>query len=248
MRLYFYSNTLQSIAAGYLIASIAVLHFPLIAQIGLCAGLLVAYWLLLMFVPVPGHGAVLLQPDVNMAMWVDEIVLGPFRNMRPGYGYTWVLSSLGFGGTVLLGVFGGHVLRAKSLTPNKRILCIALLGVNCLLGGWLWSSYVPIIKHIWTSSMVLWAGGWSFLLLAFFYAVVDVIGWRKWAFPFVVIGMNSIVAYVGGEVLPFDDIAEWLMPAAVPHALAAIITSWFAFGVFWAILYAMYRKKIFVKV
>ena len=150
-------------------------------QAVLAGALLVVYWALMRFVPVPGHGAGVFTPDGNLAMWIDKALLGRFRDGTP---YTWILSSLGFSATTLMGVLSGHLLRAP-LSGRRKVVLLTASGLGCLLGGWLWSFAFPIIKHIWTSSMVLWSGGWCLLLLALFYGVIDVLGYRRWAFFFV---------------------------------------------------------------
>lgn len=193
--LHIYCNTLQAIAAGYLVAGLLLLNVGVAAQVAAAAALMIGYWLLMMYVPFGGHPAGTLEPHANLALAIDEALLGRFRD---GTTYTWILSSMTFAATVLLGVFAGHILRS-SRTHVLKLVGLTMLGVVCLAGGWAWAHELgfPIIKHLWTSSMVLWAGGWSYLLLAAFYLLIDVIGRRRWAFPFVVIGMNAITIYVG---------------------------------------------------
>ncbi len=241
-----YSNTLQAIAAGYLISAIALVELPARWHAWLVAFLLASYWALLRFVPVPGHGAGNFTPQGNLAMSVDTAVLGHFRD---GSDYTWILSSLGFGATTLMGVLAGQLLRGRGVKQHKTLL-LAAAGLACLVGGWLWSFELPIIKHIWTSSMVLWSGGWCLLLLALFYWLIDVLGYRRWAFFFIVLGSNSIIAYmipefisaVGVDDTKIADAAEHL-PALAQFALAAGVL-----GILWLGLYYLYRKKIFLRI
>jgi predicted acyltransferase len=248
--LHIYANTLQAIAAGYLIAGILMLTVPVWAQIVTAIILLVAYWLLLMYVPVPGRGAGVIEEFANIAYTVDQWVLGRFIDgTKPPY--TWVLSSMTFTATVLLGVFAGYVLRSR-FSPIMKFVWLALLGAACLAGGWAWAEYLhfPIIKHIWTSSMVLWAAGWSFLLLALFYLVIDVVGFRIWAFPFIVIGMNAITAYVAYRFIPFRDIASGLVGGLASHLgsgkeFTIALTSAL---LVWLMLYHLYRHKIFLRI
>src|SRR5204863_3571919 len=92
--------------------------------------------------------------------------------------------------------------------------------LGCLAAGWVWAEYLgfPIIKHIWTSSMALWAGGWSYLLLALFYLMIDIAGFRRWAFPFVVIGANAIVIYVLWDLFnPFTTLSTKLVGGLASH-------------------------------
>ena len=241
-----YSNTLQSIAAGYLISSIALVELPVRWQAGMAAALLVVYWALMRFVPVPGFGAGVFTPQGNLAMWVDTVIMGPFRD---GTNYTWILSSLGFGATTLMGVMAGHLLRGPKPKERKALL-LAASGVACLLAGWLWSFEFPIIKHIWTSSMVLWSGGWCLLLLALFYYLIDVRGYRRWAFFFIVLGMNAIVAYIAPDLIPFRTISRTLFGGLANHLgmFGNFLLAAGALGILWAGLYYMFRKKTFVRI
>lgn len=246
--LHIYCNTLQAIAAGYLIAGAVMLNFGVRGQLVVTMSLLVAYWLIMCFVPFQSHPAGTLQPHANVALAVDEFVLGRFRD---GTTYTWILSSMTFGASVLLGVFAGQTLRSQRASASKFVV-LASLGVLCLLGGWLWAEWLhfPIIKHIWTSSMVLWAGGWSYLLLALFFLMIDVVGWRRWAFPFVVIGMNAITIYVAHYFVPFDAIAEGLVGGAARHLGqgGSIAIAFASVLLVWLVVYHMYRQRIFVRV
>jgi predicted acyltransferase len=243
--LQFYSNTLQAIAAGYLISSIALVELPRRGQAILFGALLLVYWLLLVLVPVPGHGAGLLTPEGNLAMWVDKALLGRFQD---GTTYTWILSSLGFGATVLLGVLAGHLLRSSGSGQRKAIL-LAASGVGCLLTGWVWGFWFPIIKHIWTSSMVLWSGGWCLLLLALFYWLIDVKGYRRWAFFFVVIGMNAILAYLA-DLLPFVQISGIFLAGLAKHLgiFGNALVALGALGIPWLCLYYLYKNRTFIRI
>jgi len=244
--LQFYSNTLQAIAAGYLIGSIALVELSVRWQAGLCGALLAVYWALLRFVPVPGHGAGMLTPDVNVAMWIDKGILGRFQD---GTTYTWILSSLGFGATVLMGMLAGHLLRSSRPGPRKA-LWLALSGVACLAAGWAWGFAMPIIKHIWTSSMVLWSGGWCLLLLALFYWAIDVRGYRRWAFFFVVIGMNAIIAYMAPDLIPFTEISTTFFGGLARHLgmFGNALVSFGAMGLLWLPLYYLYRNRTFIRI
>lgn len=240
--LHLYANTLQAIACGYVISALALLHLPRWGQGSLCVALLLAYGTALAFVPFGGHAAGTLLPDANVALYVDEVLLG---RCRDGSTYTWILSSLGFGATVLLGNFGGHVLRDAGTKPGKLIR-LAALGLAGLLFGALCAQFQPIIKHIWTPAMVLWAGGWSYLLLALFFAVMDMGEITRWAYPLVVIGANAIVSYLLGGALIYaanEVLGTHESISAGPAMLAAGLA---AFGVQWLLLWTLYRRRIFI--
>ena len=244
-KLRLYSNTLQAIAAGYLIATIFMLTLSVRAQVAATAALLLGYWGLLAFIPVPGHGAGSLDPWNNAAKYVDTLVLGHFSDT---WMYAWVLPSLGFGATVMMGVFGGFVLCGK-MSENRKTLNLIALGAGCLATAWLWSIWFPMIKYIWTSSMNLWAGGWCFLLLAAFYWVIDARGWRRWAFPLLVIGTNAIAVYVSAHLFDFHLISDIFIGKLVPRlgSVGGLLSAFAAVLVPWLILLYMYRKKTFIR-
>lgn len=246
-KLRLYCNTLHSIAAGYLVSSIIMLNLKLLWQIITTVFLMLLFWVLMAFVPVPGHGAGIFKPDVNLAIYVEELVMGRFFSL--GTGYTWVLSSITFAATVMLGVFAGRLLRSEK-TKMAKFVWLFALGIGCLLLGMLWSIWFPIIKHLWTSSMVLFAAGWSYLLLALFYLIIDVWGFKKWAFGFVVIGMNAIAVYMSIQLFNFRHIGN-IFVGGLSERLGdwnSLVQATAAFAVIWLILYWMYRKKSFIKI
>jgi len=127
---------------------------------------------------------------------------------------------------------------------------LVALGIGCILAGRIWGIWFPIIHHLWTSSMVLYAGGLSFLLLSLFYLVIDVWGYKKWAFVFVVIGMNAIAVYVATRLFDFKLIGNVFVGGLASYlgAWGGFIQELAAITVIWFILYWMYRKKTFIKI
>jgi len=245
-RLHIYSNTLQAIAAGYLITSLVLLNLNIRWQLITTTGLLLLFWALMAWVPVPEYGAGVLTPDGNLAIYLDKVILGRFED---GTSYTWILSSITFGCTVMLGALAGQLLRANR-TGAIKVAQLTAAGLGCLALALLWHNWFPIIKHIWTSSFVLFSAGLCYLLLALFYLVIDVWGFKKWAFGFVVIGMNAIAVYMVTRLFDFrhvgnifvGNLAKWLGQWSDFAQAAA------AFAAIWLILYWMYRKKSFIKI
>ncbi|MEX0643355.1 MAG: DUF5009 domain-containing protein [Pirellulales bacterium] len=246
--LHVFSNTLQAIAAGYLVAGVVMLNVGVVGQLIVTAALLTSYWLLMMYVPFAGHPAGTLEPHANLSLSVDEWVLGRFRD---GTTYTWVLSGLTFAATTLLGVQAGNLLRSR-MTPMQKLWWLVVAGLVCLAVGWVWAEWLhfPIIKHIWTSSMTLWAAGWSFLLLAAFYLLIDIAGWQRWAFPFVVYGANAITIYVAYHLLPFQSVSKKLVGGLANHLGAAgpVLVTFTSVLLGWLAMYHLYRQKIFLRV
>ena len=244
--LHIYNNTLQAIAAGYFISAIIILNMRLVGQVLTTAILLLVFWALMVLVPVPGQGQVLLARDANLALSIDTFILGRYY---AGNGYTWVLSSMTFACTVMLGVMAGDLLRWEK-SSRAKVLWLLTAGVACLLIALLWHTWFPIIKRIWSSSFVLFSGGLCYLLLALFYLVIDVWGFKKWAFGFVVIGMNAIAVYMATHVFNFRHIGDIFV-----DGLDKYVGNWnpfihtvAAFVVIWLILWWMYRKRSFIKI
>jgi predicted acyltransferase len=247
-KFHLYSNTLQTIAAGYLISSILLLNLRLRWQFVVTAALLLLYWGLLMLVPVPGQGTDHLGPQDNLAICIDRLILGPYQDgTNPPY--TWILSSMAFGAMVMMGAFAGQLLRSD-LSKLRKVLILLGAGVACATVGWVWGQIFPIIKHLFTGSMVLFAGGWSLLLLGLFYLVIDVLRLRRWAFFFIVIGMNAIAVYMATHVFDFRVLGDIFVRGLSKwtgdwHSFARAVA---AFTTLWLILSYMYRKRTFIKV
>ena len=249
-RLELYSNTLQAIAAGYLIATVVMVEVRQPRwQAAVTVGLLLAYWAAMALIAPPGGSAGDYGQTVNLAEWIDRSLLGSYRNHDPDYHYTWILSSLGFGATTMLGVFTGRLLRSP-LPPRRKLLTMIGGGLALLLLGWLWSFSLPCIKHLWTSSMVLWAGGWSVLVLAAFYGLIDILGWRRWCCPFVVIGANAIVAYMLQPLFDVHHLGTHLFGgfSRLFGPGAAFVLAVLTCTSLWLLLWLLYRKKIFLRV
>lgn len=247
-KLHIFSNTLQAIAAGYIIAAIIMLNLGIRWQIAVTGILLLLFWVLMMLVPFPGRGVDVLMPDSNLAIYIDRIIFGPFIDGTDPP-YTWILSSMTFACTVMLGVMAGHLLRSDKVGIRK-VLWLLAIGAGCIVAGLVWSLGFPIIKHLWTSSFVLFSGGICFILLALFYLLIDLLGFRIWAFGFVVLGMNAITVYMAVHIVNFRNISGVFV-----EGLGKYTGNWYSFiqalagfAVVWLILWWMYRKKTFIKI
>jgi predicted acyltransferase len=127
---------------------------------------------------------------------------------------------------------------------------LAIAGVAAVAAGWLWGLVFPIIKNIWTSSYVLYAGGWSLLLLALFYYVIDVRGWRRWAYFFTVIGLNAITIYVVRSQFDFYDVAHIFVRGFMDSlgAWQPVAKAFFSMLAGWLFIWFLHRQKIYLKV
>lgn len=244
--IYLYTNTLQAIAAGYLIAAMIILHCGTRARIALTIALLAIYSL-------PMHLCGDFSRDGSFANMIDAAALGRFRG-DPSY--TWLWSSLTFGVTVMLGTFAGQIIRSGNASGNasrkgvKTALLLAVVGLALLIAGRLFGLWQPIIKRLWTASMTLYSGGWCFLLMALFYWWIDVCGHSRGLRWLKIYGMNSIVAYILGEVVNFRSVAASLTYGLAPR-LGDYWQPWLTFCNFlilFLILRFLYRNKIFLKI
>jgi predicted acyltransferase len=239
----FYSNTLQAIAAGYLIASLITLYLPRMWQAAATAGLMLLYWAVFAFVPGPGATY---DSDGNIALHIDKMVLGSFQD---GTTYTWILSSLNFGATTMLGAFTAYILRA-GWRPTRTLITLTLTGTGLLLLSLAWMPLHPMVKHLWTGPFVLFSGGICMLMLSLFYLLTDVLGYRAWTAGLVVIGSNAIFAYVTSHLFDYSLIAQVFLNGLERYSGAWqwFILSLGGFAVLYTVLYSMHRKKIFIKI
>src|SRR5438270_1389108 len=173
-------GVLQRIALCYLFAGLAFCFLRTRGQVVLCLALLVGYWALMTFVPVPGVGAGSFWEGKNLANYLDEHYL-PWRKWDITHDPEGLLSTLPAIATCLLGVFAGTLLKSGSVRDYMKVVWLVAGGVVLVALGWLWNEQFPVIKKIWTSSYVLVAGGYSCLLLAGFYLVVDIWKFQAWA-------------------------------------------------------------------
>ena len=220
------------------------------ARYGIFVGILLGYWALLMLVPVPGYGAGNLTMEGSLVGYVDRLLM-PGRLYKGMHDPEGLLSTLPAIGTGLLGVFAGTILRRQGVGESRKLQQLVLAGVACVALGWLWNEVFPVNKNLWTSSFVLVAGGWSLLILSLFYWIIDVRHLRRWTFFFIVIGMNSVLIYLAGEVIDFEHAAQFLFGGLLHffskpvQAIGAVLAF---LAVKWGFLYFLYQKKFFLRV
>jgi predicted acyltransferase len=194
-------GVLQRIAICYLIATAIFLTTNIRGQIIWILSLLGGYWLLMTLVPVPGYGAGRLDVEGNFAHYIDRIVLGAHNY---AYTKTWdaegIVSTLPAIATVLFGVMAGHILRIER-TLTQRVVWLFAAGVLLLAAGQVCNIWLPINKKLWTSSFSLFMAGLDFVIFAGMVWLVDVRGYKRFAKPMVIMGMNAITVYMVSELL-----------------------------------------------
>lgn len=205
-------GVLQRIAIAYLVASFIARKANTRTIAIITAIILLGYWAAMTLLPVPGEGVIGVQvlddPARNLSAWFDRVTLDWKRwglgwhlwDRAVPYDPEGLFSTIPAIGTVLLGVLTGRWLQSKrALVDQMRLLAMA--GVAAMLVGFAWGFVFPINKPIWSSSYALFTAGAAALLLAIIAWTVDVMRWKRWSTPFLVFGMNPIVAYVGAEFL-----------------------------------------------
>ncbi len=243
-------GVLQRIAICYLFAGLVFCFFDLRGRLAACLGLLVGYWALMTFVPVPEIGAGHFEAGHNLANWVDKHYL-PLRRWSGDYDPEGLLSTLPAIANCLLGVFAGQLLKSR-LGDLRKVLYLVAAGAGSVVLGWLWDAQFPVIKNLWTSSFVLVAVGYSSILLGLFYLVIDVWKLQTWAQPFVWIGMNPITIYMVHNLVDIDQIAQRFVGGDLKKLYlgrygdlaAALVSVAITFG----ICHFLYRRKIFLRV
>ena len=247
-------GVLQRIAICYLCAGLLYLYLKPRGLLFAVVGLLGGYWALMSFVPMPGLEQVSFEEGKNLANWVDSKYV-PFFKWDGAHDPEGLLSTLPAIGTCLLGVFVGMFLRCQKTTQQQKVLWLAGAGVVAIVLGHLWGLQFPVIKKLWTSSYVLVAAGWSAVLMALFYWVIDVKGHSKWAQPLIWIGLNPITIYVLGNVMNFDDIASRVLGGPIQtfadglsHGLGDVIIALGGIGLAVFVCWWLHRRKIYLRV
>ena len=260
-------GVLQRIAVCYLFASVIFLNTDWRKQAYTAAALLLGYWALMTLVPVPGYGVGDLgSKEWNLAAYVDRAVFGQhvWRQAKV-YDPEGILSTLPAVATTLCGVLTGHLLRSRR-TATEKVAAMFVAGVAGVVAGWAWNYWFPVNKALWTSSYVLLTAGMALQLLACCYWLIDLKGYKRWAFPFIVFGTNALALYfLSGLAARLLDIIKLTGADGKPVALQTLIfenlfASWaspinasLAFAVcfvlvFLLLMWPLYRRGIFIKV
>ncbi len=244
------SSALQPIAIAYFVAYLLARKPPRI-QAAVGAAIVFSYALLLALVPAPGIPAGTYELNHNLVNYVDVALLGTQWAVWPYAPEGWgtVLSTIPTISTTILGLLIGELLISDQPAKSKMKV-IAYVAVGGLILGYGLSPVIPVVMKMWTTSYGILSAAWACLMFLFFYWAIDVRGFRKWAFPFAVIGMNALAAYLAATFTRLEEIIEILSKAWNPYlrAFAPLTSAILLIGVEWAILYWMYRRKIFLRV
>lgn len=246
-----FGSVLGRIGLGYMFANIIFLYTKQRGQIIWFISILIGYWLLMALGSAPGFPAGDFSMEGNVVSYLDRTII-------PGKLYLGIHDPEGLIGaipaiaTALLGIYIGNLLRNTHIgDKSKKAINMLVIGIVLLVLAQIWNLFFPINKNLWTSSFVLQCGGISVLLMALFYYFIDILGHRKWAFFFKVIGMNSILIYLSGHFIDWDyttnSLFGWLgQLVGNPWNILVMVFAFIA--VKWVFLYFLYKKKVFLKV
>ena len=254
-------GVLQRLAVCYFFASIIFLNTKVRTQIAIALGLLIFYWLLVKLVPAPGFAAGDLTKEGSLPSYVDRVVFGKHVWAQAKvYDPEGLLSTIPAISTALIGVLTGTWLRTEK-TRYEKAAGMFVVGAVCVAVGWAWNSFFVINKALWTSSYVLFTGGLALQFLSLCYWLIDIQGYRRWAKPFEVFGLNAIALYVVADVLAMglgvikvggDSLGGWIFThlfaswaspinASLAMAICLVLV---CLGLMWI----LYNRKIFLKV
>jgi predicted acyltransferase len=259
-------GVLQRIAVCYFFASIIFLNTKVRTQLAITIALLLIYWFVVKLIPAPGFTAGDLTKEGSLPSFIDRVVFGQHVWAQAKvYDPEGLLSTIPALATTLIGVLTGHWLRTKK-TPYEKVAGMFVGGAICVAIGWAWNSFFPVNKALWTSSYVLFTGGLALQFLALCYWVIDIKGYRRWAKPFEIFGVNAIALYVGAGIMAdllgvikvtgadgtqvplgfwiYDQVfTSWASPKNASLAFAiAFVLVWL--GLMWI----LYKRKIFIRI
>jgi predicted acyltransferase len=245
-----FASVLGRIGLAYMFANIIYLYTTQRAQIIWFSCLLIGYWLLILFNAAPGFPAGDLTMEGNFVSYLDRLIV-PGKLYLKIHDPEGLISTIPAIGTALLGIYAGNILKNSPLTMERRALQLFAIGVAFLILGQLWNLVFPINKNLWTSSFVLYVGGWSLVLLSLFYYIIDVKGYKRWAFFFSIIGMNSILIYMSGRFINWGYTTKALfgwLDQLIGDPMNVVVMAICYVMVKWTFLYFLYRKNVFLRV
>lgn len=246
-----FASVLGRIGLAYMFANIIYLYTKQRGQIIWFVSLLIGYWLLILFSSAPGYPMGDLTMEGNIVSYLDTLII-PGKLYLGIHDPEGLVSTISAISTALLGIYTGNLLKNTPGHKKKETaIRLVVIGIILIAVAQLWNLVFPINKNLWTSSFTLQCGGLSMLLMAGFYYIIDILGYKKWAFFFKVIGMNSILIYMAGGFINWSYTAsalfQWMAQIiGEPYNAVFLVIAYIA--VQWGFLYVLYKKKLFLRV
>jgi len=248
-----YGSVLGRIGLAWMFAAIIFMNTKTRTRLIWFTGLLIFYYLLLLIFPAHDLGSTdRFSQEGNLASFLDRHLL-PGKLYRGNHDPEGLISTMPAISTALLGMFTGEFLQSDYLKnkPLQRVIYMVTAAVALMIVGKLWDLIFPINKNLWSSSFVCWVGGLSLLLFAVFYLIIDVWNMTKWAFFFVVIGMNPITIYLARRIINFRSASRFFFGGfadLLPETWGPFVDAVGVTVIGWVFLYILYKKKMFLKV
>lgn len=245
-----FPSVLGQIGVAYFLASVIVIYFKSFRSwFFWLGGILAGIGIIQLLIPVPGFGAGILTPEGCINGYIDRMIL-PGRLNGGIFDPEGILCCLSATGISLMGAIAGNILLREKMNDWKKLLYFTVAGISFITVALLLSPVYPIIKSCCTSTFSLLSGGIGLLLLSLFYLIIDHFGYRKWAFYFRVIGMNSIFVYLFTRIADVHSISNFFLGslAKVLGENGNLLLSLGNLLIVWSLLYYMYKKKIFLRV
>jgi len=244
-----YGSVLGRIGLATFIGAVLYLHATFISRIWIPIFTLILYYVALVAIPVPGYGAGDLSFEGNLVGWFDRSFM-PGKLKQGTYDELALLTQFPAICLTLFGTIAGDIMLRDQVAGDK-LKQLFLCGIIGIIGGLAWNLFFPINKHLWSSSFIMLTSGMAFTLLAIFYWIIDVKGYKIWAFFFQVIGMNSLVIYLAVRFIDFNASSKLLFEGLykyAPEKWHEVFNALGGFVIVWFFLYFLYKHKIFVKV
>lgn len=235
--------------AGF-VTVVLFLNFNATKRLLIASGILVLYYGAVFLVPVPGFGAGDLSFEGNLVGWFDRTFL-PGRLLQGQFDELGILTTFPAICLTIFGAHAGEILRKINSSENQKLKELLITGLIFIGIALVWNLHFPIFKRMWTSSFIMLTSSLAFLSLGFFYLVIDILKFQKWAFFFVVVGMNSLTIYMIYRFVNFRYTSRLLFEGLykpLGENWMPVMESLGALGLVWLFLYFLYRKKIFFKV
>lgn len=253
-----YAGVLQRIAIVFLVCSVFFLFSNWKTQAVVGAGLLLFYWMSMALVPTPGYETAMLEPGINLAAWIDNILL-PGQMWQGTWDPEGLYSTLPAIATGISGMLVGKLLLIK-MPRERKVIWLFTLGFAVAILGFMWSWIFPLNKNLWTSSYVLLTSGLATMVFASMYFLIDMLGHKKFAWVGIVFGANAISIYVLADLLTFIFYSSGVVGVSLNELFinsinsigfslkfASFLFALIYIGINFIPAYFLYKKKIFIK-
>jgi predicted acyltransferase len=254
-----FPGVLQRIGVVYFICTLLYIKTTQKTRDWLFVLLLIGYYIIMAFVPVPDTGHASLDPATNMGAWLDRTVFS--TNHLWSESHTWdpegLLGTLPAIATGLFGIRVGSWLKRRDRDDAVKVSWMFIYGVIAVVAGLIWGLFFPINKALWSSSFVLYTGGWATIALAISYWLIDVHGHKRFTTPFVAFGANAITAYILSDFVPHylnkisiggSSIYQLVFVPYFSPFNASLACAIMQVLLIWLLMWILYLRKIIIKV